>query len=81
MQDPLPNQETFDLKFAQGTPLMDEVEKLCAANGQSVQDLEGVPLGKIYLMAQTHYGDDLPPFWKNWAEWNEPGQGQPMGDL
>jgi hypothetical protein len=81
MQDPLPNQEKFDLKFAQGTPLMEEVEKICAATGRDVQELEDMTMGQVYVMAKTYYGDDLPPFWNNWAAWNEPGHNQPMGDL
>lgn len=81
MWEKQPNDERFDLQFAKGTPLHDAVAELAAKTHRPLESMEELTMGEIYKLAKAEYGDLLPEFWVRWAEWNEPGQMDAMGDL
>ncbi|TWT39395.1 hypothetical protein [Blastopirellula retiformator] len=81
MWEKQPNDDRFDLKFAQGTPLYDAVAEVAARVDRSLPSMEELTMGEIYHLALQEYGEQLPEFWVRWAEWNEPGQMDSMGDL
>ncbi|PQO26285.1 hypothetical protein [Blastopirellula marina] len=81
MWEKQPNDEHFDLKFAKGTPLHDAVAELAAKADRTFESMEELTMGQIFALAKHEYGQLLPEFWVRWAEWNEPGQMDAMGDL
>lgn len=79
--DYLPNQDHFDRLEACGTPLLAAVNELCLRLGKSLDDMERLTMGEVYELAESVYTDELPEFWRIWADWNLPDQQQPMGEL
>lgn len=79
--DYTPNDDRFNRREATGTPLFRAVEELGRLSSTSLEEMEQLTLGEIYQMAEAAYGDELPEFWRIWADWNRPDQVQPMGDL
>ncbi|UUO07640.1 hypothetical protein M4951_04870 [Blastopirellula sp. J2-11] len=81
MGEKQPNDDHFDLQFAAGTPLYDAVAELAEKLQRPLPAMEELTMGQIFALAKQQYGDHLPEFWVRWAEWNEPGQMDAMGDL
>ncbi|MGE0605713.1 MAG: hypothetical protein AB7O62_01210 [Pirellulales bacterium] len=80
-QEYLPNDDRFDRQEARGTPLLAAVNELCLRLNLSLDDMERLSMGEVFQHARSLYGQDLPEFWRVWADWNMPDQEQPMGDL
>ncbi len=80
-QEYLPNDDHFDRHEARGTPLLAAVNELCQHLDKSLEEMEELTMGEVFLLAQKVHGRELPEFWRIWADWNLPGQEQPMGDL
>jgi hypothetical protein len=82
MAEPTPNDDRFNRREANGTPLAAAVDDLCRLNpGYPIARMEQMTLGEIAALARATYGNRLPEFWRIWNDWNQPGLEQPMGDL
>ena len=75
------NDDRFDRHEARGTPLLAAVDDLCLRLNKSLDDMERLTMGEVFELVQSVHGQNLPDFWRIWADWNLPNQEQPTGQL